>query len=121
MMILEAKDRIGGRVWRNEKDFSMPISLGAGWIHGMVGNPMIRLADQFNCKYGITNMSSAQVYYGDRLFTPSEYKKLYDKVPVSSILKYNNATSHFCIAVNTSQKMRFSYDIVATFSVANYV
>jgi len=34
-LVLEARDRIGGRIWtRNEPDFPVPIELGAEFIHG---------------------------------------------------------------------------------------
>ena len=41
--ILEARDRVGGRIW-TERDFAAPIDLGASWIHGVRGNPIADLA-----------------------------------------------------------------------------
>jgi monoamine oxidase len=40
-VLVEARDRIGGRVWTAAPG----IDLGASWIHGPVGNPLIPLAD----------------------------------------------------------------------------
>ncbi len=37
--VLEARDRIGGRVWTEDR-----IDLGAHWIHGTEGNPITNLA-----------------------------------------------------------------------------
>jgi monoamine oxidase len=35
VLLLEARDRIGGRIWtRRETDFSVPIELGAEFVHG---------------------------------------------------------------------------------------
>src|SRR5215470_19212794 len=35
VLVLEARDRVGGRVWtRHEPDLSAPIELGAEFIHG---------------------------------------------------------------------------------------
>ena len=36
ILILEARDRIGGRVYTNEKNMDM----GAAWIHGLTNNPL---------------------------------------------------------------------------------
>src|SRR5215213_3607904 len=34
-LLLEARDRVGGRAWtRNEPDFPIPIEMGAEFIHG---------------------------------------------------------------------------------------
>src|SRR5688572_14372588 len=39
VIVLEARDRIGGRVWTENG-----IDLGAHWIHGTEGNPLTNLA-----------------------------------------------------------------------------
>jgi monoamine oxidase len=43
--VLEARDRIGGRMW-TDSSLGVPIDLGAAWIHGTKGNPLVALADQ---------------------------------------------------------------------------
>ena len=64
VVVLEARDRIGGRIltdhWNNTS-----FDLGASWIHGINGNPIKTLAE----KYGIQtipfdNESSAIIYDG---------------------------------------------------------
>lgn len=42
--VLEARDRIGGRVWTDRR-LGVPLDLGASWIHGIDGNPLTALAD----------------------------------------------------------------------------
>lgn len=43
--VLEARDRIGGRI--ETRDFyGIPIDLGASWIHGVVNNPLAKFAQQ---------------------------------------------------------------------------
>ena len=42
--VLEARDRIGGRVWTS-RDWPWPLDLGASWIHGVEGNPITAQAD----------------------------------------------------------------------------
>lgn len=41
--VIEARDRIGGRV-HTASDFGFPIEIGANWIHGDKGNPLVKAA-----------------------------------------------------------------------------
>lgn len=43
--ILEARDRVGGRIHQSTR-FGLPIDLGASWIHGTKGNPIVHLAEK---------------------------------------------------------------------------
>ena len=44
--VLEARNRIGGRVW-TEVNEGVPMDIGAGWIHGPDGgNPITALATE---------------------------------------------------------------------------
>ena len=43
--VLEARDRIGGRVW-TDRSLGAAVDLGATWIHGPNGNPLSELADR---------------------------------------------------------------------------
>lgn len=45
VLILEARDRIGGRIHQSS-GLGYPVDLGASWIHGTVGNPLVDLADK---------------------------------------------------------------------------
>ena len=44
VVILEARDRIGGRIWTDTIGGNVPIDLGASWIHGVDGNPISAIA-----------------------------------------------------------------------------
>ncbi len=44
VVILEARDRIGGRIHTSRAWPDLPIDLGASWIHGIKGNPITPLA-----------------------------------------------------------------------------
>ncbi len=44
VQVIEARDRLGGRVCTTPQGWD----LGAGWIHGQRGNPLVRLARQAN-------------------------------------------------------------------------
>lgn len=41
--VIEARDRVGGRIWSND-EWGVPVELGAAWIHGTRGNPIVPLA-----------------------------------------------------------------------------
>ena len=43
VVVLEARERIGGRIWTSH-ELSVPADLGASWIHGFEDNPIARLA-----------------------------------------------------------------------------
>jgi monoamine oxidase len=42
--LIEARDRVGGRVW-TEQIAGLPAEMGASWIHGVKGNPLTSIAD----------------------------------------------------------------------------
>ena len=39
VIVLEARDRIGGRAWTESTSFGVPIDLGCGWLHSADVNP----------------------------------------------------------------------------------
>jgi monoamine oxidase len=45
VVVLEARERVGGRVW-SWSGWGSPIELGANWIHTINGNPLVTLAKQ---------------------------------------------------------------------------
>jgi phytoene dehydrogenase-like protein len=48
--ILEARDRIGGRVHQSSR-FGLPNDLGASWLHGAQDNPIVGVAENARCTY----------------------------------------------------------------------
>ena len=69
--ILEARERIGGRIWTSH-ELGVPADLGASWIHGFEDNPIARLARRHAIEIVRTNISSV---------TPARYRSmvLYDE------------------------------------------
>jgi monoamine oxidase len=53
--VVEARDRIGGRIWTSRLWPDLPMDLGASWIHGTDGNPLSDLADEA----GITRLATS--------------------------------------------------------------
>lgn len=58
VVVLEARNRVGGRIHTNH-EFGVPIDLGAAWIHGNKNNPLKSLAKKFNVKTRISNFDQA--------------------------------------------------------------
>lgn len=60
--VLEARNRIGGRVWTDVND-GVPMDVGAGWIHGPDGgNPITALATEAKAGTFLTKDDSVQVF-----------------------------------------------------------
>ena len=55
--LIEARDRIGGRV-HTDRDWGAPLEMGASWIHGTADNPLMELARQAQARLVTTE------YYG---------------------------------------------------------
>lgn len=47
VLVLEARDRLGGRTYTADVG-EATVDLGAAWLHGVVGNPLADLAEQHN-------------------------------------------------------------------------
>lgn len=69
--VLEARDRVGGRVWTDRSWSDATIDVGASWIHGIDGNPLAELAHKMRIE---TVVSDADIL-GDE----SDGSRLYDK------------------------------------------
>ncbi|MBE9070046.1 FAD-dependent oxidoreductase [Leptolyngbya cf. ectocarpi LEGE 11479] len=63
--LLEARDRIGGRVWTSHVWPEIPVDLGASWIHGVEENPLTKLADQIGIVRAKTDYDNAILYGTD--------------------------------------------------------
>ena len=61
-LVIEARDRVGGRVWTNRAWPNLPMDLGASWIHGHRGNPITELAERFQVPTAVTDFDSAAAY-----------------------------------------------------------
>lgn len=76
VMILEARNRIGGRMW-TDSSLGVPLDLGASWIHGVNGNPITELAKKFNAETVPTYDENEIVFHADgREMTSAEFLKI---------------------------------------------
>ncbi|KAJ4711589.1 putative Polyamine oxidase [Melia azedarach] len=95
IVILEASDRIGGRV-RNEKFGGVSVELGAGWIAGVGGkesNPVWELAAKSGLRTCFSDYSNARYNIYDRsgkIFPSGVAADSYKKAVDSAIAKLKN-------------------------------
>ena len=76
VLLLEARDRIGGRIW-TDYSLGMPLDMGASWIHGVRGNPVTELAEEFNVETAVTDYDNQIIYdYDGRKLSNKEQKEL---------------------------------------------
>ncbi len=62
VLVIEARDRIGGRIWTDTAWSDCPLDLGASWIHGVTGNPITELAAQSGARTVTTDYDNAIIY-----------------------------------------------------------
>ena len=62
VLVLEARDRIGGRVHTVRPWGAVPLELGASWIHGLERNPVARLARNLGLDLARTDYESHALY-----------------------------------------------------------
>lgn len=70
--VLEARDRIGGRIWTDES-LGFPIDLGASWIHGVKKNPLTRLSNDMDIERVRTQDAYIVRGKGGREISDSEF------------------------------------------------
>lgn len=63
--ILEARDRIGGRIWTDTRMANIPLDLGASWIHGIENNPVWDLVQEYTIPTQPTNYDDTFAYHVD--------------------------------------------------------
>jgi monoamine oxidase len=52
--VFEARNRIGGRIW-TDSSLGTPLDLGASWLHGDDGNPLVQLAKKEKMRSIVTD------------------------------------------------------------------
>ncbi len=69
VVIVEARDRIGGRIHTSMAWPDLPIDLGASWIHGIKGNPLTPLARAAGAQTVTTSYESGMLHIDPALST----------------------------------------------------
>src|SRR6266508_4340454 len=65
VIVLEARDRSGGRIHTIRPGWNAPIELGASWIHGAERNPLSELARSLDLRTVLTNPLSLAIHEAD--------------------------------------------------------
>lgn len=62
VVVIEARGRIGGRIWTSTLWPETPLDLGASWIHGVRGNPLTKVADRIGAARWVTEYDRSVIY-----------------------------------------------------------
>ena len=67
-VVLEARDRVGGRIWTSNAWADLPVDLGASWIHGTEGNPIYDEVNRLGIETAVFDVGSfdgagSSIYY----------------------------------------------------------
>lgn len=57
-VVLEARDRVGGRIWTSTEWSDLPVDLGASWIHGTEGSPIFDEANRLGIATAVFDVGS---------------------------------------------------------------
>ena len=80
VVILEGRDRIGGRLWTSTKWTDLPLDLGASWIHGTEGNPLTDLARQAKAVTLETSYDRSVLYNTDGRELADDTEALFERL-----------------------------------------
>ena len=76
VIVLEARNRIGGRVWTDRTWPDTPLDMGASWIHGVKGNPIAEIAGDAKIATLPTDYENVWLYNAEgRLLEDAEHDK----------------------------------------------
>lgn len=79
VLVLEARQRVGGRVHTSREWPELPVDMGASWIQGSAGNPMTAMAERFGARTVATDEESAMVVDADgRRLSERRLEAIYD-------------------------------------------
>ncbi|SLN57521.1 Pseudooxynicotine oxidase [Falsiruegeria litorea R37] len=79
VVVLEARNRTGGRIWTDRR-LGLPLDLGASWLHGTDGNPLTRLTRSQGMPHRTTDESYVLRGQGGRLMRDADAPDWLDEV-----------------------------------------
>ncbi|WP_117208834.1 FAD-dependent oxidoreductase [Allorhizocola rhizosphaerae] len=88
--ILEARDRIGGRIWTDEDG----VDLGAHWIHGTDGNPITELVERLEIPYSYVGGDSSYTGGFDNLDLFGPDRRMTNQATKNRTLELADAVLH---------------------------
>lgn len=103
---MEARDRLGGRIW-TDREASYPIDLGAAWIHGNNQNPLIDLAEKFSVNTKVTDFEDSFVLDNSKSISKLKLYSAYKKFE-----SYLNEGEQILEEANRNLSLRELLDII---------
>lgn len=91
VLVLEARDRIGGRAWTTRLG-GAPVDMGAGWIHGIDGNPVAEFARKAGVRWRESDFSLQALFLGGEQLTSSELRAA-DALAAQAVERFDRARS----------------------------
>jgi monoamine oxidase len=91
VLVLEARDRIGGRVWTRSLA-GAPVDMGAAWIHGIEDNPLTAVARKAGIRWQESDFSRQALYLGGERLTASELGAA-DALSAQAVERFDRARS----------------------------
>lgn len=77
VLLLEGRNRIGGRLWTSKKWNDAFVDMGASWIHGKEDNPLTKLANSINAQVFPTKSESSIIYdFNGKIITDKREENL---------------------------------------------
>jgi monoamine oxidase len=78
VVILEAKDRIGGRAYTNTDYFGVPFDVGCAWIHASDRNPFTPMAEEWGWTVRPHEYDLEHIVWGRRRATADEVAEMHE-------------------------------------------
>lgn len=78
VLVLEGRDRIGGRIWTDRSFDGQALDLGASWIHGTRRNPISKIANTQKFHLKNTDYENGDVFLDGKMVSEKK-NRLYDR------------------------------------------
>lgn len=120
--VVEAADRIGGRV-RTDRSLGVPFDLGASWIHGVDGNPITKLAATAKAPHAPLDFDDVAVFdHGGARRSTADFTKVSSQYEtlVDGLADHGRAGASFQDVV-TKQEPDWMTDRLKQFFLSTYL
>lgn len=103
VVLLEARDRVGGRVW-TDRSTGKPLDLGASWIHAITGNPITELANKIKAPVtGLVDYEDTSTFDADGTEDP---------LNAAQLKQFSDVFAQFAASVTSSNINASVQDVV---------
>lgn len=122
VIVLEAQDRVGGRL-RTNRSLGVAFDEGASWIHGIDGNPITDIANKAGMTTAFTDDESILAYkVGGGYYTDTEYAEAEDAFyEMLETLSQNGSAGQSFETVFNAQYPQYANDPLWRFFLSTYV